>query len=46
MTVPTWQASMVNGSRVTDLFTNATYQVIHDNLTVTVEGPCGAIRER
>jgi len=45
-TIPAWQLSMVNGSWVTDLLTNTTYQVANGNLTVTVEGHYGAILEQ
>ena len=46
VTIPAWQLSMVNGTWVTDLLTNTTYQVIGGNLTVTVEGHYGAILEQ
>lgn len=46
VTIPAWQLSMTNGSTVTDLLTNATYQVSNGNLTVTVEGHYGAILEQ
>jgi alpha-glucosidase len=46
VTIPAWQLSMVNGSWVTDLLTNTTYQVTSGNLTVTVEGHYGAILEQ
>jgi alpha-glucosidase len=46
VTIPAWQLSMTNGSWVTDLLTNSTYQVINGNLTVTVEGHYGAILEQ
>ncbi|HEY1889511.1 MAG TPA: alpha amylase N-terminal ig-like domain-containing protein [Steroidobacteraceae bacterium] len=46
VTIPAWQLSMTNGSRVTDLLTNATYQVASGNLTVSVQGHYGAILEQ
>ncbi len=46
VTIPAWQLSMTNGSSVTDLLTNATYQVSNGNLTVNVEGHYGAILEQ
>jgi alpha-glucosidase len=46
VTIPAWQLSMTNGSSVTDLLTNTTYQVINGNLTVTVQGHYGAILEQ
>jgi alpha-glucosidase len=46
VTIPAWQLSMVNGSWVTDLLTNTTYQVDSGNLTVSVEGHYGAILEQ
>jgi alpha-glucosidase len=46
VTIPAWQLSMTNGSSVTDLLTNATYQVSNGNLTVSVEGHYGAILEQ
>jgi alpha-glucosidase len=46
VTIPAWQLSMVNGSWVTDLLTNTTYQVVSGNLTVPVEGHYGAILEQ
>ncbi|HJS91094.1 MAG TPA: alpha amylase N-terminal ig-like domain-containing protein [Steroidobacteraceae bacterium] len=46
VTIPAWQLSMVNGSWVTDLLTNTTYQVSNGSLTVTVEGHYGAILEQ
>ena len=46
VTIPAWQLSMVNGSWVTDLLTNTTYQVTSGHLTVTVEGHYGAILEQ
>jgi alpha-glucosidase len=46
VTIPAWQLSMVNGSRVTDLLTGDTYQVSNGNLTVSVEGHYGAILEQ
>lgn len=46
VTIPAWQLSMVNGTWVTDLLTDSTYQVISGNLTVTVEGHYGAILQQ
>jgi alpha-glucosidase len=46
VTIPAWQLSMTNGSSVTDLLTNTTYQVTSGNLTVTVNGHYGAILEQ
>lgn len=46
VTIPAWQLSMTNGSSVTDLLTNNTYQVSNGNLTVSVEGHYGAILEQ
>ena len=46
VTLPAYQLSMANGSRVTDLLTGDTYQVIHGNLTVSVRGRYGAILEQ
>ncbi len=46
VTIPAWQLSMTNGSSVTDLLTNASYQVSDGNLIVTVEGHYGAILEQ
>ena len=46
VTIPAWQLSMTNGSQVTDLLTNTTYQVTNGSLTVSVEGHYGAILEQ
>jgi alpha-glucosidase len=46
VTLPAYQLSMTNGSRVTDLLTGRTYQVINGNLTVSVKGRYGAILEQ
>jgi len=46
VTIPAWQLSMTNGSQVTDLLTNTTYQVTNGNLTVSVQGHYGAILEQ
>jgi len=46
VTIPAWQLSMTNGSSVTDLLTNTTYQVTNGNLTVSVEGHYGVILEQ
>ncbi|MDE2451485.1 MAG: glycoside hydrolase family 13 protein [Gammaproteobacteria bacterium] len=46
VTIPAWQLSMVNGSFVTDLLTNTSYQVVSGNLTVSVQGHYGAILEQ
>jgi alpha-glucosidase len=43
VTLPAYQLSMTNGSRVTDLLTGHTYQVSNGNLTVSVAGHYGAI---
>ena len=43
VTVPAYQLSMTNGSRVTDLLTGDAYQVSNGNVTVRVEGHYGAI---
>jgi len=37
---------MTNGSQVTELLTNTTYQVTNGNLTVSVQGHYGAILEQ
>jgi alpha-glucosidase len=46
VTVPAYQLSMINGSRVTDLLTGDVYQVTGGNLSVSVEGHYGAILEQ
>jgi len=46
VTIPAWQLSMTNGSFVTDLLTNTSYQVVSGNLTVSVQGHYGAILEQ
>ena len=46
VTIPAWQLSMSNGSRVTDLLTGSRYRVINGSLTVTVDGDYGAILEQ
>lgn len=46
VTIPAWQLSMTNGSYVTDLLTNTSYQVTGGNLTVPVEGHYGVILEQ
>jgi alpha-glucosidase len=43
VTIPAYQLSMTNGSRVTDLLTGRTYLVSNGNLTVSVDGRYGAI---
>ena len=43
VTLPAYQLSMTNGSRVTDLLTGGTYRVSDGNLTVRVNGHYGAI---
>ena len=46
VTLPAYELSMTNGSRVTDLLTGHTYQVSNGHLTVSVEGRYGAILEQ
>jgi alpha-glucosidase len=46
VTLPAYQLSMTNGSRVTDLLTGHTYQVGNGNLTVSVAGHYGSILEQ
>ena len=46
VTVPAYQLGMTNGSRVTDLLTDRTYQVRGGRLTVSVKGHHGAILEQ
>ena len=47
VTIPAWQLSMVNGTRVTDLLlTNTGYEVIRGKLTVSVKGHHGVILEQ
>ena len=46
VTLPAYQLSMTNGSRVTDLLTGDTYQVSNGSLTVRVKGSYGAILEQ
>ena len=46
VTIPAYQLSMTNGSRVTDLLTSTTFQVTNGNLTVAVQGHYGAILEQ
>ena len=43
VTLPAYQLSMVNGSRVTDLLTGDTYQVRNGTLTASVKAHYGAI---
>ena len=43
VTLPAYQLSMTNGSRVTDLLTGEVHQVSNGNLTVRVKGFSGAI---
>jgi alpha-glucosidase len=46
VTLPAYQLSMANGSRVTDLLTGDTYQVTNGNLTASVAGHYGAVLEQ
>ena len=46
VTLPAYQLSMTDGSRVTDLLTDGTYQVGSGSLTVSVAGHYGAILEQ
>ncbi|MDE2050996.1 MAG: alpha amylase N-terminal ig-like domain-containing protein [Gammaproteobacteria bacterium] len=46
VTIPAYQLSMTNGSRVTDLLTGQTYGVSDGYLTVNVKGRYGAILEQ
>lgn len=46
VTIPAWQLSMTDGSRVKDLLTGSTYQVSGGKLTVSVAGSYGAILEQ
>jgi alpha-glucosidase len=43
VTLPAYQLSMTDGSRVTDLLTGDIYQVSHGKLTVRVDGSDGAL---
>jgi alpha-glucosidase len=43
VTIPAYQLSMTNGSRVTDVLTGDTYQVSHGDLEVSIKGRYGAI---
>ncbi|MGH8201191.1 MAG: glycoside hydrolase family 13 protein [Steroidobacteraceae bacterium] len=44
--VPAYQLGMTNGSRVTDLLTGNTYQVVNGNLSVSVKGYFGLILQQ
>jgi alpha-glucosidase len=46
VTVPAWQLSMVDGSRVKDLLTGDMYRVGNGRLTVRVKGHYGAVLEQ
>lgn len=46
VTIPAYQLSMTNGSRVTDLLTGRSYQVSNGRLTIRVAGRYGAILEQ
>jgi alpha-glucosidase len=43
VTIPAYQLSMMNGSKVTDELTGNVYQVLNGQVTVDVEGEGGVV---
>jgi alpha-glucosidase len=43
VTIPAYQLSMINGSKVTDELTGNVYQVQNGQVTVDVQGECGVV---